>query len=68
MGNGKCRNGKKTHCISQVFHVMRKSVFVNAFIKVCKLALCLHFTFDSLLALLNCELFILFPNLYKESV
>ena len=65
MGNGKCRNGKKTHCISQVFHVIRKSVFVNAFIKVCKLALMFAFYFDSLLASLNCELFILCSKLVQ---
>ena len=37
----------------QPSNVMRKSMFVNAFIMVCKLALYMHCTFDSLLAFLK---------------
>ena len=53
----KCRNGKKAHRISQAAdilslqpsNVMRKSMFMHAFIEVCKLALCMHFTFGRLI-------------------
>ena len=76
----KCRNAQKAHCISQAAdilslhpsNVMRKLMFIHAFIEVCKLALCIHFTFGRLLAFVmliesvDCSYFV--QVFYKESV